>query len=113
MGLSVMFLLQMTMHKAIQGEKLTEQRPAADCLQPPLLRRSGFRQRLRPGVRLGKPHEAARQGQENRVVYPQPREDLTMKHFRVCMMSLVCAVSLWTLPASAQEKFILGYGGGT
>jgi hypothetical protein len=44
LGLSVMFLLQRTMHKAIQGEKLTEQDPGADGGQRPL--RSRFRARL-------------------------------------------------------------------
>jgi hypothetical protein len=34
---------------------LAEQRLAADCLQPPLLRRSGFRQQLKAGVRTRKP----------------------------------------------------------
>lgn len=36
-----------------------------------------------------------------------------MKRFGWCMMSLVVTVSLWAVPTSAQDKFILGYGGGT
>jgi hypothetical protein len=36
-----------------------------------------------------------------------------MKRFGLCMMSLVFAVSLWAVSASAQDKFIMGYGGGT
>jgi hypothetical protein len=34
----------------------TEQRRAGDCLQPTLILRFGFRQRLTPGVRLLKLH---------------------------------------------------------
>ena len=36
-----------------------------------------------------------------------------MKRFSLCVISLVFAVSLWVAPASAQDKFILAYGGGT
>jgi len=36
-----------------------------------------------------------------------------MKRFGVCMMSLVVAVFLWAVPTSAQDNFIMSYGGGT
>ena len=36
-----------------------------------------------------------------------------MKRFSVCVMGLVFAVSLWGVPASAQDKFTMGMGGGT
>ena len=36
-----------------------------------------------------------------------------MKRFGVYLISLVFAVALWTAPASAQDKFIMAYGGGT
>jgi hypothetical protein len=36
-----------------------------------------------------------------------------MKRFRVCMMSLGIMFALWTVPVRAQDKFIMGYGGGT
>jgi hypothetical protein len=36
-----------------------------------------------------------------------------MKRFGVCMMSLVVVVFLWAVPTSAQDKFIMSYGGGT
>ena len=36
-----------------------------------------------------------------------------MKRLSLCVMSLVFAVSLWVAPASAQDKFILGYVGAT
>lgn len=36
-----------------------------------------------------------------------------MKRFSICVMSLVFGVSLWVAPASAQDKFIMGYGGAT
>src|SRR5262245_15537144 len=45
LGLSVMFLLQRTMHEALEGEAPTEQGHGAACLQPSLLPRSRFRQR--------------------------------------------------------------------
>ena len=36
----------------VPSEALAEQGFAADCLQPPLVPRFGFRQRLKPSVRL-------------------------------------------------------------
>ncbi len=36
-----------------------------------------------------------------------------MKRFGVFAISLVFAVSLYSAPACAQDKFIVGYGGGT
>ena len=36
-----------------------------------------------------------------------------MKRFGLCMMNLVFAVSLWAVTAGAQDKFMVGYGGGT
>jgi hypothetical protein len=36
-----------------------------------------------------------------------------MTRFGWCMMSLALAVSLWAVPASAQDKFMMGYGGVT
>ena len=36
-----------------------------------------------------------------------------MKRFSMCVMGLVCAVSLGGMPASAQDKFTMGMGGGT
>ena len=62
---------------------------------------------------LRPPNGAERPRLYSGVVDPQPREDLTMKRFSVWVMGLVFAVSLWGAPASAQDKFIMGYGGGT
>jgi hypothetical protein len=62
---------------------------------------------------LRPPNGAERQRLSSGVVDPQPRKELTMKRFSVCMMGLVFTVSLWGVPASAQDKFIMGYGGGT
>jgi hypothetical protein len=53
-------------------------------------------------------HGAERQRLYSGVVYPQPREDLTMQRFSVCVMGLVFAISLWGAPASAQDKFTMG-----
>lgn len=36
-----------------------------------------------------------------------------MKRFGVCAIALVFVASLWVVPAGAQEKLVLGYGGGT
>jgi hypothetical protein len=36
-----------------------------------------------------------------------------MTRFGLCMMSLTLAMALWVVPASAQDKFIMGYGGVT
>ena len=60
-----MFLLQMTMYKAIQGEKLTEQSTAADAQQPALLRRFGSWARLSASVqpRSRRDRSAASRGQ--------------------------------------------------
>lgn len=38
-------------HAGPKGKTCAEQGPGADCLQPPLLRRSGFQQRLSASVR--------------------------------------------------------------
>jgi len=65
---------------------------------------------------LKPPNGAERHRLYSGVVYPQPREKLTMKtmkRFGVCLISLVFAVALWTAPAGAQDKFIMAYGGGT
>jgi hypothetical protein len=40
--------------RSLRAERLVQQRLAADCLQPALLRRSGFRQQLKAGVGLQK-----------------------------------------------------------
>jgi hypothetical protein len=62
---------------------------------------------------LRPPNRAKRQKLYSGVVDPQPREELTMKRFGVCLISLVFTVALWTAPASAQDKFMMAYGGGT
>jgi hypothetical protein len=62
---------------------------------------------------LRPPNGAERHRLYSGVVYPQPREDLTMKRFSVCVMGLVFAISLWGTSASAQDKFTMGMGGGT
>jgi hypothetical protein len=36
-----------------------------------------------------------------------------MKRVSVCAVSVVLAAALWAVPADAQDKFTLGYGGGT
>jgi hypothetical protein len=36
-----------------------------------------------------------------------------MQRFRMCVMSLVCIVALWSAPGRAQDKFIMGMGGST
>lgn len=41
------------------------------------------------------------------------REDLAMGRFGVSLVSLVLAVSLWMAPVAAQDKLVMGYGGGT
>ena len=45
--------LEITKLSTLTSRDFAEQCLAADCLQPPLLRRSGFRQQLKAGVRLG------------------------------------------------------------
>jgi len=62
---------------------------------------------------LRPPKRAERQRLYSRVVDPQPREDLTMKRFSVCMMGFVFTVALWGAPASAQDKFTMGMTGST
>ena len=62
---------------------------------------------------LRPPNGAERQRLYSGVVYLQPREELTMKRFSVCVMGLVFAVSLWGASASAQDKFTMGMAGVT
>jgi hypothetical protein len=53
------------------------------------------------------------EGDTSEGVQRQPREGLAMKRFGLCMVSLVFVVSLWAASAGAQDKFVMGYGGGT
>ena len=43
----------------------------------------------------------------------RPREDLAMKRFGLCAVVLLFAVSVSAAPACAQDKLIMGMGGGT
>lgn len=36
-----------------------------------------------------------------------------MKRLGVCGLTLAFALSLWATPAGSQDKYVLGYGGGT
>lgn len=36
-----------------------------------------------------------------------------MQRFRMCAVSLVCIVALWSAPSGAQDKFTMGMGGST
>jgi hypothetical protein len=61
---------------------------------------------------LRPPHGAERHRLDSGVVYPQPREELAMKRVRVWMMGLVVVLSVWAVPAGAQDTFTLGIGTG-
>ena len=41
------------------------------------------------------------------------KENLAMKRFGVCVVSLLLVVLHGVAPARAQDKFTMGYGGGT
>ena len=43
----------------------------------------------------------------------RPREGLAMKRFGLCAAVLLFAVSVSAAPACAQDKLIMGMGGGT
>ncbi len=43
----------------------------------------------------------------------RPREDLAMKRFGLCAVVLLFTVSVSAAPACAQDKLIMGMGGGT
>jgi hypothetical protein len=58
------------------------------------------------------PHGAERHRLDRGVVDPQPREEQAMKRLRMCMMGLVVVLSVWAVPAGAQDTFTLGIGKG-